>query len=468
MKNIKLSKRNEEIIKKFDEKLLSDGMKNEHTRRTYTSSARSVLNLIKKDYDKINKNDLIKAFSTDKYKDKSIELMKTKFRHFLKFIGKNKLSKTYKLNFKILSEPKYDEEDILTPEEIKKLIDTPLDINDRALIEIMIATGGRRSEICYLKYGGITIEKGIVWLKVNGKTGKRRIPLVYNENNPSALSLDNFLLFYRSHKYKEQPEKPFFYSRSYTKKHRGGFMTPATITYKVEKFAEQSGIKRKITPHLLRHTCASYDGYHLSEQLLKLKFGFGDAQVKRYCHMDENLFGEHLLNNAGITKEQIKNDTICPNCKQTVHIKEKYCSHCNYVLDRELQAKKIIEQEKEIDRIKKLEDKIKNLEKYVGVLEIVKKSYDAEFEDTAVFDDNVQAMDQFYDEGERQKELKQGIKRWNCKNCGFEIKAVNPPKICPNCKGIKRKPIKIPIEWENKPKKKKEKPKSYYFSHGFI
>jgi len=360
----KLSKKNENKIEEFENKLKSNGISNKRTLRSYIASTKAVLNLINKDYNNLNENDIIKAFSTEEYKPSSLEIMKAKFKHFLIFINKNDLAKTIGFNHSALNNPKYDEDDILTPEEINLLIDTPIKLSDRSLIELLISSGARRSEIANLKYSSIKIDGGIVWLNVKGKTGERKIPIVSNINNASAIPLDNFFQFYRSHKYTKEPQKPFFYSESNKNRYQGNFMTPQSITYKVEQIGNKSGIKRKITPHLLRHTSASYDGYHLTDGLLCKKYGWkkGSKQLERYSHLEEKQFGEHLLNNAGLTQKQIEKDSICPNCKNTVHINEKYCPYCKHILDRELLNKKIEKQQNKIENLEKLKIKIETLE----------------------------------------------------------------------------------------------------------
>ena len=93
IKKITLSDKNEQIVSEFEKFKKSTGIRNPDTLRVYVSSVKAVLNLINKDYDKIIKQDIINAFSTDRYADTSLEIMKAKFVHFLKFINKDELIK---------------------------------------------------------------------------------------------------------------------------------------------------------------------------------------------------------------------------------------------------------------------------------------------------------------------------------------------------------------------------------------
>lgn len=370
-RKIILSSKNESKIQDFETFLKSNGKRNPDTLRAYTSSVRAVLNLINKDYNKIAKQDIINAFATDKYSNSSLEIIKQKFSHFLDFIGKSKLKEHISFNHKALNTSKYDEDDILKPDEIKALIDTPKDLYDRALLELLISSGGRKREIRELKYKNIKIDNnGIIWLNVNGKTGKRQIPLVHNEEIASALPLENFLQFYRSHKYKNNPDNYFFYSTSNDPKYRDKPICKMTPNNKLTRFSKEAKINRHITPHLLRHTSATYDGLFLSNQRMCLKYGWkrNSRQLLRYCHTDVKLHAEQLLREAGKTPEYIEQHSKCPRCKQDIHYTDKICPHCNKILDLEMQDKIIFEKEKEIEQHKKVQAKIPKLESEISEL----------------------------------------------------------------------------------------------------
>jgi len=347
-KKIKLSKINEKAVNDFEKHLIADGIDNLDTKRTYTSACKIIFDITKKNWNKLTKKDIDKAFSSDRLKPTTRELYKMKFVKFLYYKKRKDLAEYIKtlFNFKILQQPTKTIDDILTENEIKQLVNSANNLRDKALMEIFLTTGGRREEIDLLKYKDMEITESIIWVSINNsKTKPRRIPIVANKEIITAMYPENLINFYNTHIFKNDIEKPLFYS--HYKRRWGQPLNKNSINEIIRIIVKRSKINKHITPHILRHTSATYDGYYLTEQDLKLKYAFGKEQVKRYCHMTEGHLGDHLLKLAGITQEQIKNDSICPQCKNKVNINEKICPICKYILDREEQRKHIEKLEKD-------------------------------------------------------------------------------------------------------------------------
>jgi len=263
------------------------------------------------------------------------------------------------------------DEDILTPDEIQKLINTGKDVYEKAIIEIFIALGGRRSGINDTKYNSVKIEEDLIWLNIgkrlrNGKMKKRNIAIITDKDNPIMLYPKHFVDFYRTHIYKDEPDKPLFYSRHTNPEFYGKKMNPSSVTRLVKRIGKQSGIKKKITPHILRHTGATYDGYYLNEHMLRQKYGWSisSREPARYCKQKDDMYADFLRKKAGLNPEEVKTISICPRCQAKNNINETRCSKCDYPLGKEL-VKEI--QEKSMNEeglrkeIGKLNDKIKTL-----------------------------------------------------------------------------------------------------------
>jgi site-specific recombinase XerD/ribosomal protein L40E len=368
-KRIFLSKKNEDDLNKFITHIKATRTKNKNSLDNYKHSIQRALHIANKDYDKLTKDDLDKIFS--QINGVTCELIKTKFRVFLRYYKKDKLANSIKIRFSDFNKPIKTDEEILTPEEIKTLVKTPTELRDRAIIELLLASGGARREISKLIMGNITIEPAVITIKINhGKESStqrkhREIHLVKDNKIPSTIYQKSLISWIETHPFKNQPEKPLFYSKSRNNLDKA--LHPGTINNIITKTWKESRIKKRITPHILRHTSATYDGAYLNEDQMCLKYGWkkGSNMPYRYCHQNSKHLKEFLLKNAGLTEDIIKEESICPNCQEPNNINADRCKRCNYILSRELLNKEI---EEKNNRNKKIDEELNNLTKITHIL----------------------------------------------------------------------------------------------------
>ena len=145
---------------------------------------------------------------------------------------------------------------VLTFAEVEALLnappDTPGGIRDRAMMELLYATGMRVSEIINLKMEDVNLKLG--YLRCIGKRGKERIIPIGSE----AIKFINiYLKKVRSiHKALSKPStrqpKSLFLNPSGRKLSRVGFWKI------IKRYAILSGITKEITPHTLRHSFATH------------------------------------------------------------------------------------------------------------------------------------------------------------------------------------------------------------------
>ena len=137
---------------------------------------------------------------------------------------------------------------VLTVEEVDKLLATPpadtlIGLRDRALLALLYGTGLRASECAGLREGDVDFDCGTV--SVTGKGGHQRtVPM--NNTVREAMQL------YRWHRGPALPGAPFFRSR------RGNGLSRAAIYERVRTAGHQAKIRRRISPHRLRHTFATH------------------------------------------------------------------------------------------------------------------------------------------------------------------------------------------------------------------
>lgn len=149
-----------------------------------------------------------------------------------------------------LKSPKVEKKlpEILSIQEVDNLLKqpdltTPKGIRDKAMLELLYATGMRVSELIHLEVSDVNLQVGYVVCQENKE---RIIPV----GNVSKEALDLYLDKGRDVFVKDDNENALFTNCSGKAMSRQGF-------WKMLKgYAEEAGIHRDITPHTLRHSFA--------------------------------------------------------------------------------------------------------------------------------------------------------------------------------------------------------------------
>lgn len=140
----------------------------------------------------------------------------------------------------------------LSEEEVDSLLnapntDEPLGHRDRAMLEVLYATGLRVSELINLKQSQINFNQGV--LRIIGKGDRERlIPL----GEESQRWLKNFIDGPRMEILLERQTDYLFPTR------RGDRMTRQAFWHIIKRYAKKSGIRKKMSPHSLRHAFATH------------------------------------------------------------------------------------------------------------------------------------------------------------------------------------------------------------------
>ena len=146
----------------------------------------------------------------------------------------------------------------LSEEEVNALLaapatNEPAGLRDRALLELLYATGARISEACGLSLGDFDHEEQLV--RLFGKGSKERI-VPYGRHAAAALA-EWLGPFGRPHL---QPER--WARRSDAEavflNLRGGRLSRQAAWAIVKKYGDRIGVGHKLSPHVLRHSCATH------------------------------------------------------------------------------------------------------------------------------------------------------------------------------------------------------------------
>lgn len=181
----------------------------------------------------------------------------------------------------------------LTEDEVDALLqapntDEPLGHRDRAMLELLYATGLRVSELISLKQSQVNFNQGV--LRIVGKGGRERlIPL----GEEAQRWLKEFIDSPRMEILLERQTDYLFPTR------RGECMTRQAFWHIIKRYAQKAGINKKLSPHSLRHAFATHllnRGADL--RVVQLLLGHSDLSTTQiYTHVArerlKDLHGQH-------------------------------------------------------------------------------------------------------------------------------------------------------------------------------
>jgi integrase/recombinase XerD len=173
---------------------------------------------------------------------------------------------------------------LLGVEEVERLIhqpdvSTPRGLRDRALIEVLYATGLRVSELIHLRGGDLSLDEG--YLSCTGKGSKQRIVPVgdqavewlrkyLREGRPALLG---------------RHQSPWLFVNA----KKGGSLTRVGFWKILKTYGLKAGLPRMLSPHVLRHSFATHLLEHGADlRSIQMMLGHSDLSTTQiYTHVLE-------------------------------------------------------------------------------------------------------------------------------------------------------------------------------------
>lgn len=295
-----------------------------------------------KAYEKLDREDFIEWIQRlpttrndgrkEKYDQNTVELLKRLGKTFLRWVHNGGNGETPEVLGCIhYKQPKIDiRKEILSEEEIRRLVDAAERQRDRALIFVGYESGARAGEILSLRLRDVKLDRYGAVLLVKGKTGTRRIRIIQ--------SVPDLQMWLNMHSLKEDPDAPLWISRNGPKRH----ITKTRFGEVLLTCAKRAGIKKHVYPHLLRHSRATHLANVLTEAQMREFFGWTKrSEVPAiYVHLSGRDVDATLLRHYGIeVREEKKTEHLrpvkCPRCMGESPVGAKFCLRCGMALSQE-------------------------------------------------------------------------------------------------------------------------------------
>lgn len=257
-----LNTNSKQDLEDFKTYILAEKNFSKHTARAYCSDILSFLVWMEdtscEDVNFSKVRDYLHFIQKFNYKKTTIARKIASIRTFYKFLYRErKVTSNPAMNLTTPKRPKSLPK-FLTPEEVEKIlnnvkIETPAGYRNRAILELLWATGMRISELSGLNFGDLNLENNEI--RVFGKGSKERIILVTDR---AKTYLERYInsarvLVAKGYKLEEPTESsPVFINNT------GYRLQPRTIRNVINEIVDKIELPKHVTPHMFRHSFATH------------------------------------------------------------------------------------------------------------------------------------------------------------------------------------------------------------------
>jgi len=220
------------------------------------------------------------------YSTSTVQIRFYCLKKFLEFLGKAELLDGIKPPRK--RDVKVKASDLLTREDLQKLIVACYTTRSRAFIMMLYESGARIGEILNIELKDLEFDSNGVLVEINGKTGRRRIRLV-----ESAKYLREWFKEIKN----SHPNTPYLWfgvDEMHPSQH-------AAVAKFLKTTAKRAGLRKRVYPHLFRHSRASELAQKLRESQLRAFMGWDAASdmPRIYIHLSAHDLDKAILDLYG-------------------------------------------------------------------------------------------------------------------------------------------------------------------------
>jgi integrase/recombinase XerD len=222
-------------------------------------------------------------------------------------------------------------EELLAENDVSKLAAAAENSRDRAFVLTLYESDARIGELLNLRRKHAVFDQFGAVLLVAGKSGHRRIRTVL-----SAPALAEWM---NDHPDKGNPEAPLW--TVVGDRNHGQPLMYESARQLLRRLAERADLKKKVNPHIFRHSRSTILANHLTEAQLKEFAGWTQSSKMpgRYVHLSGRNVDDALLRMHGLKNDEEKQPLLtaklCPRCHQQNDPLASFCPKCGLALKLE-------------------------------------------------------------------------------------------------------------------------------------
>lgn len=254
----------QQAIEQFSRYLKAERHASPHTLKNYLGDLKQFFAFLERRFNEINQNgfeglkridtNILRAFLSDMFKDHGATSVARKLSTLRTFFEYGLRQKWVVMNpAKTIRSPKIPKKvpRFLTVDEVFALLAAPkgataLELRDKAILELFYASGLRLSELVGLNLDQIDLNRAMV--RVLGKGNKERmVPM-----GKQAVASLKIYLEKRGTILNGKEGNALFLNKA------GARISARAVERLIDKYLKQTGIQKKVTPHVLRHTFATH------------------------------------------------------------------------------------------------------------------------------------------------------------------------------------------------------------------
>jgi site-specific recombinase XerD len=198
---------------------------------------------------------------------------------------------------------KLQKKDLITTEDINKMVSVAGNPRDKALIKVLYESAFRVDEFLSMKIGNVDMRGNEA--TINPSRSKTRIRSVL-----VILGYPELKEWLKYHPRNDDPDAPLWINKSDI------CMSNVNVAYVLQKTMKQTGLGKKIYPHLMRHSRITW----------LYKKGMNEIEIRNYAGWSEH--SKMIYNYAHLAKEDVENKQRLLSGVEGVEIKEEMVKRC--------------------------------------------------------------------------------------------------------------------------------------------
>jgi site-specific recombinase XerD len=328
-----ISARNADLIRRFEYHGFSAGLSKARISK-YVYTLRKIAEWLDKDFDAADRGDierLVTQLERSDYSPWTKHDYKVAIKRFYKWLNGDEeypssvkwIKTTFKAKDELLPE------DLLDEEEVMQLVNAADRPRDKAFIMTLYESGARIGELGTMRIRDVAFEERYTALMLTGKTGSRRVIVV--------AATPYLTTWIQHHPRRADPEAPLWVNLGTVNRYQA--MSYPALAKVLRVATKRAKLTKRVTPHKLRHSRATFLASKLTEAQMNQVFGWkqGSNMPSIYVHLSGRDVDNAILGVYGLKTVEDEPPKlvprVCPRCAVINAYDATFCTRCGLALD---------------------------------------------------------------------------------------------------------------------------------------